>query len=181
MSDAQQDWITAVPTTQRLSAATGAQAIAANDDAALCLRVRPWRRLMLAIACLVPMFLMLAGLLGQRETLSWSQALAVASCLGFVLVFGWLFTRLYSLGSVELDTVGVSQAYLRPTGVQRRKLRWEQVQRVSYRGATYRFHAADGSIMELGTMLLPEAEVTVHALRQCMPQRLLTQLGLRRH
>lgn len=180
MSDAQQDWITAVPTAQRLSATAGSQGIAANDDSALCLRVRPWRRLMLGIACLVPMSLMLAGLFGQREALNWSQALAVVSCLGFILVFGWLFARLYSLGSVELDAAGVSQAYLRLNGLQRRKLSWEQVQQVSYRGATFRFRGADGSQMELGTMLLPEAEVSVHALRQFMPQRLLTQLGLRR-
>lgn len=181
MSFQRPKWIQAVLPRQQLQASDGPQDISIDSMAAPCLRIQPWRRLLPAAACLLPLLLMLGGLLSQGHQLNWSQAFAVACCIGFILAFGWLFARVYSLGSIAVDGEGVSQSFLRLRGPLRQQLSWEQVQRVRYQRGVYRFHGADGSEMQLGIMLLPNAEVVVHALRQFMPQRLLTQLGLRRH
>ncbi|AXQ27810.1 hypothetical protein D0B54_03585 [Solimonas sp. K1W22B-7] len=142
------------------------------------MRIPSWRRLLLGVAPLPPMLLMLAGLLSQASQLSWNHAFAVASCIALILACGWLLARFHSLGSIELDNEGLSQSFLGLRGIRRQRLAWEQVRRVSYQRGWYRFHGEGGVKLELGTMLLPDARVTVRALRLLMPQRLLAQLGL---
>lgn len=171
-------WIMAMAPRRGVPAGDGAEGLNLEIEAPPRLRIQSWRRLLLGMAPLPPMLLMLAGLLGQASQLSWNHAFAVASCIALILACGWLFARSYSLGSIELDSAGLSQSFLGLRGVRRQKLAWEQVRRVSYQRGWYRFHGDGGVKLELGTMLLPDAQITVHALRLFMPQRLLVQLGL---
>lgn len=143
------------------------------------LRIQPWRRVMLGLACVIPMLLMLAGLLGRRADLGGHPLVAVGSGITFILCLGWLFARLYSLGSVVVDAEGLSQSSLRLGLPRQQRLRWDQVQRVRYTESAYRFSTADGREVILSAALLPDTQVTVHALRLFMPPRLLAQIGLR--
>lgn len=149
--------------------------------ASAALRIQPWRRVLLGLACLIPMLLMLAALLSQRADLGGHPLFAVSSGIAFILCLGWLFARVYSLGSVVVDAQGLSQSSLRLGLPRQRQLRWEQVLNVRYTDSAYRFSAADGREVILSAALLPDTQVTVHALRLFMPTRLLAQLGLRAH
>ncbi len=145
------------------------------------LRIQPWRRVLLGLACLMPMLLMFSALLGYRAQLGESPMFAISSGIAFILLLGWLFVRVYNLGSVVVDAEGLSHASLRLGLPRRQRLRWDQVQRVRYTDSAYRFSAADGREVILSAALLPDTQVTVHALRLLMPTRLLAQLGLRAH
>ncbi len=171
-------WIMALMPGQGVPAGEGVQGVSLEIEAPPRLRIQSWRRLLMGVATLVPLLLVLAGLLSQASRLSWNHVFAVASCIMLILAFGWLFARLYSLGSIELDGEGLSQSFLGLRGIRRNCLRWDEVRRVSYGRGWYRFHGEGGVKLELGTMLLPDVQVTVHALRLFMPQRLLAQLGL---
>ncbi len=145
------------------------------------LRIQPWRRVLLGLACLMPMLLMFSALLGYRAGHGENPVFAVSSGIAFILFLGWLFVRAYSLGSVVVDAEGLSHASLRLGLPRRQRLRWEQVQRVRYTDSAYRFSGADGREVILSAALLPDTQVTVHALRLFVPTRLLAQLGLRAH
>ncbi|MDM4768989.1 PH domain-containing protein [Solimonas sp. SE-A11] len=145
------------------------------------LRIQPWRRVLLGLACLMPMLLMFSALLGYRAEHDESPVLAVSSGVAFILFLGWLFVHVYRLGSVVVDAEGLSHASLRLGMPRRQRLRWDQVQRVRYTDSAYRFSGADGREVILSAALLPDTQVTLHALRLFMPTRLLAQLGLRAH
>ena len=145
------------------------------------LRIQPWRRVLLGLACLMPMLLMISALLGYRARHGENPVFAVGSGVAFILFLGWLFVRVYRLGSVVVDAEGLSHASLRLGLPRRQRLRWEQVQRVRYTDSAYRFSDVDGREVILSAALLPDTQVTVHALRLFMPTRLLAQLGLRAH
>jgi hypothetical protein len=163
---------------ERLQASNGMQDIDIDLELPARLRIQAWRRLLLSGLSLLPPLLILAGLLSQIGRLDWSHGFAVASSLILVLAFIVLSAQLYSLASIEIDGEGVSQSLPGLKGFRRRLLRWEQIKRVSYERGWYRFHGTGGRPLVLAAVLLPDAQVAVHALRLFMPQRLLAQLGL---
>ncbi|WP_133164355.1 hypothetical protein [Solimonas fluminis] len=165
---------------ERLQASNGMQHIEADLELPARLRIQAWRRLLLTGVSLVPPLLILAGLLSQFDRLGWSHGFAVASGLILAAAFFALSAQIRSLASIEIDGEGLSQSFLGLTGFRRRQLRWENVRQVSYERGWYRFHGSDGRPLLLAAMLLPDAQVAVHALRLFMPQRLLAQLGLHR-
>jgi hypothetical protein len=142
------------------------------------LYVRPWIKIIMYGVCLLPITMTIWALFRQVQLPEGNVLGASVVCAAVTVSFAWLFARLYSLCSIDMNSKGVGQSFvsLRGGGVKRVHLRWEQVQRVSFARHSYYFLGEDGLKMELNTALFGDAKATIRAVRQMLPNRLLSQL-----
>lgn len=149
-----------------------------NRDDSAHLYVSPWIRITMYTVCLLPIAVTIWALLRQAQLPDGSLFVALVICTAVTVSFVWLFTRLYSLCSIDMNSKGVGQSFVSLRGglVKRRHLRWKQVQRVSFARHSYYFVGEDGLKIELNTTLFGDANATIRAVRQMLPQRLLSQL-----
>jgi hypothetical protein len=156
---------------------------ARNGDDSSHLYVRLWVRISMYAVCLLPIATTIWALLRQTQLPDGNVLVAAGICFAVTVAFAWLFTRLYSLCSIDMNCKGVEQSFalLRGGLGKRVQLRWNQVQRVSFSGQSYHFVAEDGSTMELNTALFGDAKATIRAVRMLLPERLLSQLDSEGH
>ena len=127
--------------------------------------------------CLLPIALMIWALFRQAQLPNGNVPVAIVICITVTAAFAWLFTRLYSLCSIDINSKGMGQSFLFRDGLGKRvHLRWDQVQRVSFSRHSYHFIAGDGLKMELNTTLFGDAKATIRAVQMLLPERLLSQL-----
>lgn len=131
--------------------------------------------------CLLPIAMTIWALLRQAQLPDGNVPVAAVICITVSVAFAWLFTRLYSLCSIDMNSRGVEQSFvlLRGGFGKRVYLCWDQVQRVSFARHSYHFVAGDGLKMELNTTLFGDAKATIRAVRMLLPERLLSQLDPR--
>lgn len=149
-----------------------------NDDDSSHLYVKPWVRVSMYAVCLLPIAMTIWALLRQAQLPNGNVPVAAVICIVVTVSFAWLFTRLYSLCSIDMNSKGVEQSFvlLRGNLGKRVHLRWDQVQCVSFSRHSYHFVAGDGSKMELNTALFGDTKATIRAVRMLLPERLLSQL-----
>ncbi|MBT9520817.1 MAG: hypothetical protein IV101_07955 [Dechloromonas sp.] len=156
---------------------------ARNGDDSFHLHVRPWVKSSMYAVCLLPIATTIWALLRQTQLPDGNVPVAAGICFAVTGAFAWLFTRLYSLCSIDMNSKGVEQSFalLRGGLGKRVHLRWDQVQHVSFSGHSYHFVARDGSMMELNIALFGDAKATIRAVRMLLPERLLSQLDSEGH
>jgi Bacterial PH domain len=149
-----------------------------REDQPKRLYVNGWMKAFMYGVTLLPILLMPWVWLNQLGKSDRDMTTVAVICIAVMVAFVWLFLRLYSLCSVELDSEGVAQsfAWLRNGFGRRAHLRWEQVQRVSFVRASYYFVGDDGLKLELNTTLFGNANAAIGAVRMLLPHRLLLQL-----
>jgi hypothetical protein len=128
--------------------------------------------------CLLPIALMIWALWRHSQLQQGSVLVHAVIFIAITLTFGWLFTRLYSLCSIDISSNGVEQTFvlLRGDLGKRVCLRWDQVKYVSFSRHSYHFIAEEGLKMELNTTLFGDAKATIRAVRMILPERLLSRL-----
>lgn len=142
------------------------------------LEVRAWIHGLLCSICALSMLLMLWALFSHLQQLGWNKLPAIVSWASMFGASGWLLAQVYSLGSIELDSAGLAQSFAWHRGAigRRRRLRWEQVQRIARSGDSYYFVGIDGTVLQLNALLFEGAEDRLQAIGRLMPQRLQWQL-----
>lgn len=149
-----------------------------NGEHSSHLYVKRWIRIIIYVVCLLPIAMTIWALLRQAQLPDGNVSVAAVICIVVTVSFAWLFTRLYSLCSIDMSSHGVRQSFvLLRGGLERRvHFRWDQVQSVSFSGHSYHFVAEDGSKMEFNTALFGDAQATIRAVRKLIPERLVSQL-----
>lgn len=149
-----------------------------RDDQSSPVYVRAWLRLLMCGLCLLVIALMIWAVYGQVSLPNGNVPVAAISCGTIIAVFAWLLGRLYSLCSIVVSDDGVRQSFVLRNGklCEQFHLRWDQVQRVSFRGRSYHFLGVDGARLELNTTLFGDAEATIGAVYKRLPERLLSEL-----
>lgn len=154
--------------------------ITSREDQTSPVHVRAWIRLLMCGLCLLVIALMLWVVRGQARLPNGNVPVAVICCGTIIAVFVWLLARLYSLCSIVVSNDGVQQSFVLCNGklCDHFHIEWDQIRRVSFRESSYHFLSVDGTKLELNTTLFGNAAATICAVRNCLPERLLSQLEL---
>jgi len=149
-----------------------------REDQTSPMYVRAWVRLLMCGLCLLVIALMIWAVQGQVTLPNGNVPVAVIGCGTIIAVFAWLLGRLYSLCSIVVSNDGVRQTFVLRNGklCEHAHIGCDQIQRVSFRGSSYHFLGVDGARLELNTALFGDAEATIGAVRNRLPERLLLQL-----
>lgn len=142
------------------------------------LYVSPWIRVGMYAICISPILIMVLALQGQFQLQNGNVPIAGLVCITVSAAFAWLFNRLYFLCSIVVNTNGVSQSFLLPRGCFGRHIffAWNDIRHVSFSRMSYLFVGENGVTLELSTTLFGDTEATIRAVRELLPERLLSQL-----
>lgn len=154
----------------------GASPSTATNDS---LKVSLWVRVILYSVCAIPLALSAWALIRQLAYPFGNDSIVSSiACSAVFASFGWLLTRIHSLSSIELSSHGLAQSLTslnRGFGVHI-YVPWDQVDRVSFSGMSYRFCTLEGLTFELNIALFGDANVAIAAVRSLIPPRLLSGL-----
>jgi len=141
--------------------------------------VRGWVKALMYGATLAPAIVAIVGLMKQSFVATETRGLEF--CIGTAMIAAscWLFGRLYFLCSVIVTEAGIEQSSLSLRKGLKRKVRlgWERVVSASFRASSFHFLGDEGTKLELNTTLFNNAQETIRAVHNLLPDRLRSQAG----
>ena len=127
----------------------------------------------------VPTVVAVVGLVKQSLVATETRGIEIALGTMLIAVSCWLFARLYFLCSVIVTETGIEQSSLSLRKGLKREVRLgrERVVSASFRESSFHFLGDECSKLELNTTLFNNAQETIRAVHNLLPDRLRSQAG----